>query len=272
MDQVRFPASAAGYASPDYAGCGTQGRDLRRDGRGVGGHLLDRPPYTVAFLRPPHTVAFLRPPRAQRALLFRRTRYLIPRSREAAAPHPGARVSTEQAAGAAHDRRGGALLLPDSGRAGRACSFVPFPPGRASSATSHLKGTSGSSIPDRVTSARSRMTQAENAEGAVVYAAPTWSPDASLIAFARISVGADSTLSDASLYTVAIDGKRLSRLLSGTRLQPFYFFWSPDSRRVSLLSQVRGQNALELAHCHSGRRRRLSQPGRGSPGLLGLAG
>ena len=92
----------------------------------------------------------------------------------------------------------------------------------------------------------------KNAKGAVVYAAPTWSPDASLIAFARISVSGDSTLNDASLYTVAIDGKRLSRLLSGTRLQPFYFFWSPDSRRVSLLSQVRGENALELGIATAG--------------------
>lgn len=92
----------------------------------------------------------------------------------------------------------------------------------------------------------------KNADGAVVYAAPTWSPDASLIAFARISVSRDSILNDASLYTVAIDGKRLSRLLSGTRLQPFYFFWSPDSRRVSLLSQVRGQNALELGIATAG--------------------
>lgn len=91
-----------------------------------------------------------------------------------------------------------------------------------------------------------------NAEGAVVYAAPTWSPDSSLIAFARISVDGDSTLTDASLYTVAIDGKRLSHLLSGTRLQPFYFFWSPDSRRVSLLSQVRGENALELGIATAG--------------------
>ncbi|MGD0726067.1 MAG: hypothetical protein ABSB63_10950 [Spirochaetia bacterium] len=92
----------------------------------------------------------------------------------------------------------------------------------------------------------------KNADGAVVYAAPTWSPDGSLIAFARISVNADSTLTDASLYTEAIDGKRLARLLSGTRLQPFYFFWSPDSRRVSLLSQVLGESALELGIATAG--------------------
>ena len=85
-----------------------------------------------------------------------------------------------------------------------------------------------------------------SAEGAVVYAAPTWSPDGSLIAFARISVNKEAALTDASLYTVEINGKRLSHLLSGTRLQPFYIFWSPDSRRVSLLSQVRGENALEM--------------------------
>jgi Tol biopolymer transport system component len=92
----------------------------------------------------------------------------------------------------------------------------------------------------------------KNPDGAVVYAAPTWSPDSSLIAFARISMNRDATLADASLYTVGIDGKRLSRLLSGTRLQPFYLFWSPDSRRVSLLSQVRGENALELGVATAG--------------------
>jgi Tol biopolymer transport system component len=91
-----------------------------------------------------------------------------------------------------------------------------------------------------------------NADGAVVYAAPTWSPDGTLIAFARISLNGKSALTDASLYTVATDGKRLSHLLSGTRLQPFYLFWSPDSRRVSLLSQVRGENALELGIATAG--------------------
>jgi Tol biopolymer transport system component len=81
----------------------------------------------------------------------------------------------------------------------------------------------------------------KNGDGAVFYGSPTWSPDGKLIAFARVSLDSESNIADASLFTVRADGKSLAHLLSGTRLQPFYLFWSPDSRRVSLLSQIRGK-------------------------------
>jgi dipeptidyl aminopeptidase/acylaminoacyl peptidase len=92
----------------------------------------------------------------------------------------------------------------------------------------------------------------KNGDGAVFYGSPTWSPDGKLIAFARFSLDSESNIADASLFTVRADGKSLAHLLSGTRLQPFYLFWSPDSRRVSLLSQVRGEGGLEMGVATAG--------------------
>ena len=99
----------------------------------------------------------------------------------------------------------------------------------------------------------------------VVYAAPTWSPDGTLVAFTRYTVAPDSTLADAALYTAAIDGRRTARLFSGTRLHPFYLYWSPDSRRVSLLSQVQGESALELGVATAGKEGDYQGLDRGSP-------
>ena len=101
--------------------------------------------------------------------------------------------------------------------------------------------------------AKALTTGAGKHEGtAVYYAAPTWSPDGRRIAFARITLSNENTLLDASLYTTDPTGGQQAQLLSGNRLQPFYLFWSPDSRMVSLLSQVQGERALELGVATAG--------------------
>ena len=87
---------------------------------------------------------------------------------------------------------------------------------------------------------------------AVYYVAPTWSPDAKRLAFAQITLSSSGTLVNASLVAADAAGGRKERLLSGTRVQPFYLFWSPDSRSISLLSQVQGEDALELGIAMAG--------------------
>jgi Tol biopolymer transport system component len=99
----------------------------------------------------------------------------------------------------------------------------------------------------------------------IVYAAPTWSPDGRLLAFARYAVAADRTLSDASLLTAGVDGSGAARVVSGKRLHPFYLSWSPDSRKVSLLSQVEGENALELGVATAGKEGEYHTLDKGSP-------
>jgi hypothetical protein len=95
--------------------------------------------------------------------------------------------------------------------------------------------------------AKALTTGAGKHEGiSVYYTAPTWSPDARKMAFAQITLLNENTLLDASLYTTDPTGGQQPRLLSGKRLRPIYLFWSPDSRIVSLLSQVQGERALEL--------------------------
>jgi TolB protein len=88
--------------------------------------------------------------------------------------------------------------------------------------------------------------------GMVVYLSPTWSPDGKQVAFTRMTVDGSSEVSDASLLTAARDGRHLTRVLSGSRLRPFYLYWSPDSRKVSLLSSVKGDDILELGIASAG--------------------
>jgi hypothetical protein len=82
--------------------------------------------------------------------------------------------------------------------------------------------------------------------GSVVYAAPTWSPDGALVAYARVTLDAESTVLESALFSEGRDGKDRSLLLHSTTLQPFYLYWTPDSRRVGILSGVTGQSAMEL--------------------------
>jgi len=89
-------------------------------------------------------------------------------------------------------------------------------------------------------------------DGLVVYSSPAWSPDGKLVAFTRMTLDSSSEVTDASLFTSGRDGRNLTRVLSGSRLRPFYLYWSPDSRNVSLLSAVQGENFLELGLAPAG--------------------
>jgi TolB protein len=102
-------------------------------------------------------------------------------------------------------------------------------------------------------------------ENSVYYIAPTWSPDAKRIAFAQITMSNSGTLADASLVAADAAGGRKEQLFSGTRVQPFYLFWSPDSRAISLLSQVKGEDALELGIAMTGGKGSYHGVDRGAP-------
>ncbi len=102
-------------------------------------------------------------------------------------------------------------------------------------------------------------------DGQVVYAAPTWSPDGTRVAFTRVTVNREQQVVDASLFTASRDGRRRTRVLSGSRLRPFYLYWSPDSKMVSLLSVVDGETGLELGLVPAGAEGGYRALDRGSP-------
>jgi Tol biopolymer transport system component len=102
-------------------------------------------------------------------------------------------------------------------------------------------------------SSRALTTDAGTDKGGVVaYTSPAWSPDGKLVAFTRMTLDASHVVTDASLFTAARDGRKLTRVLSGSRLRPFYLYWSPDSRSVSLLSSVEGESFLEMGMAPAG--------------------
>ncbi len=102
--------------------------------------------------------------------------------------------------------------------------------------------------------------------GRVVYVSPAWAPDGKQVAFARMTVDAASRVTDASLFTAARDGRNLTRILSGPRLRPFYLYWSPDSKLVSLLSSVEDEEgSLELGVAPAGAEGGYRTLDRGSP-------
>ncbi len=80
----------------------------------------------------------------------------------------------------------------------------------------------------------------------VVYTAPTWSPNGKRIAFVRFSADSSRTAGTAALLTARADGLDSETLFSSGSLRPFYLCWSPDSRKLSVLSQVQGEATLEL--------------------------
>jgi TolB protein len=102
--------------------------------------------------------------------------------------------------------------------------------------------------------------------GRVVYTSPAWAPDGRQVAFARMTVDEASQVTDASLFTAAKDGRSLTRILSGPHLRPFYLYWSPDSRLVSLLSSVQDEGgSLELGVAPAGVEGGYRALDRGSP-------
>jgi dipeptidyl aminopeptidase/acylaminoacyl peptidase len=73
-----------------------------------------------------------------------------------------------------------------------------------------------------------------------------------MVAFSRMTVDGSRNVTDTSLFTARRDGGRLTRVLSGARLRPFYLYWSPDSTQVSVLSSVEGETFLELGLAPAG--------------------
>jgi hypothetical protein len=84
------------------------------------------------------------------------------------------------------------------------------------------------------------------AGAAVAYAAPTWSPDGKLVAFIRFSTDRSRPAGTVALVSTQADGSGGTTLFSSETLRPFYLCWSPDSRKLSVLSQVVGESTLEL--------------------------
>jgi len=101
--------------------------------------------------------------------------------------------------------------------------------------------------------------------GRVIYTSPAWAPDGKQVAFARMTVDGASQVTDASLFTSGRDGRNLTRVLSGPHLRPFYLYWSPDSKLVSLLSSVDQEGSLELGIAPAGVEGGYRALDRGSP-------
>ena len=83
------------------------------------------------------------------------------------------------------------------------------------------------------------------ARTAVAYLQPTWAPDGRRMAFARTAVTGQRTL----LASVWVTGGRNGpprEVFNTSSLRPIYLYWSPDSERLTLLSQPLGSAELEL--------------------------
>jgi Tol biopolymer transport system component len=75
---------------------------------------------------------------------------------------------------------------------------------------------------------------------------PTWSPDASRIAFTRVLVGAGETLVASQLWTAAHDGTDLRKIWDAPDKEPIYLAWSPDGSLIALLVQTEEDLELEI--------------------------
>ena len=101
--------------------------------------------------------------------------------------------------------------------------------------------------------------------GSVLYMTPTWSPDGKLVAYTRFTLGSANKVGGVSLFAAEARGAGRIRLLSTPLLRPFYLYWSPDSKKLSLLSQVAGENDLELGVSSAGSQDGYQRIDRGAP-------
>jgi Tol biopolymer transport system component len=99
----------------------------------------------------------------------------------------------------------------------------------------------------------------------VIYTSTAWSPDGTQVAFSRMTLGGSNEVVDGSLFTARRDGKNLTRVLSGSRLRPFYLYWSPDSRNVSMLSSVAGESFMEMGIAPAGQEGAYRSLDQGAP-------
>ena len=83
------------------------------------------------------------------------------------------------------------------------------------------------------------------ARTAVAYMQPTWAPDGLRMAFARTAVTAQRRLL-ASIWVTGGPGSSPREVFNTNSLRPIYLYWSPDSERLTLLSQPLGSAELEL--------------------------
>ena len=120
---------------------------------------------------------------------------------------------------------------------------------RASGLIAYIAPDGNVNIIDQKGGRKRALTADAGANGSgegVLYAFPTWSPDRSLLAYVRLTGSGQGSPVECSLVVAAPDGSTQTRLFTGTRLQPFYLFWAPDSRKISVLSSVQGEQQLEL--------------------------
>ena len=83
------------------------------------------------------------------------------------------------------------------------------------------------------------------ARTAVSYSQPTWAPDGRTLAFARTAIAGPRTLSS-SIWVAADDDGQAREVYRSDLLRPIYLYWSPDSAKLTMLSQPLGSAELEL--------------------------
>ena len=67
---------------------------------------------------------------------------------------------------------------------------------------------------------------------------PTWSPDRSRLAFARMTRGADGRIGQSGLWVMNADGTGLRKLLDGANAPTYVYDWTPDGRFVGVAQNV----------------------------------
>jgi TolB protein len=87
--------------------------------------------------------------------------------------------------------------------------------------------------------------------GVHAYQQPTWSPDAKRLAFSKISVTSQGAFESARAYTAAPDGTGRVEAYNSDEAFPIYFYWSPDSERLSFLTSSQSGNlTLQLVRAN----------------------
>ena len=75
----------------------------------------------------------------------------------------------------------------------------------------------------------------------LVYDIPVWAPDSRSVAFVGYQGKAQQAPDSISLFVADKDGKNLTQAYSSTT-DVIYYYWSPDSRRLSFISPAPGSN------------------------------
>ncbi|MGH2522760.1 MAG: hypothetical protein ACRDH2_09695 [Anaerolineales bacterium] len=102
-------------------------------------------------------------------------------------------------------------------------------------------------IVDQSGTTPTQVTQDAHADGDyLVYGLPVWSPDGQSLTFAGYEGQGENAPDQASLYVAQKDGSQLSQVYTGADYL-IYYYWAPDSQRVSFLSNTSGSSlALKI--------------------------